>query len=68
MSVVTNYNFAHRGLVAFSLVFVYLFLKIIFFVIFCIFFALTMKISGMSLHAMEFDNFFFPFVRLLGEW
>lgn len=30
MSVVTNYNFAHRGLVAFSLVFVYLFLKIIF--------------------------------------
>lgn len=30
MSVVTNYNFAHRGLVAFSLGFVYLFLKIIF--------------------------------------
>lgn len=52
MAVVTNNNFAHTGLVA----------------SFCIVFILTMKTSAMSLHAMEFDNFFFSFVKLLGEW
>lgn len=52
MSVVTNNNFAHTGLVA----------------SFCTVFVLTMKTSAMSLHAMEFDKFFFSFVKLLGEW
>lgn len=45
-------NFTHTGLVA----------------SFCIVFILTMKTSGMSLHAVEFDNFFSPLVKLLGEW
>lgn len=52
MLVVTNNNFANTRLVA----------------SFCIVFVLIMKISGMSLHAVEFGNFFFPFVKLLGEW
>lgn len=52
MLVVTNNNFANTCLVA----------------SFCIVLVLVMKISGMSLHAVEFDIFFFPFVKLLGEW
>lgn len=63
MSVVTNKSFAHRGFIAFFFRFLFCFI-----VSFCIFFSLTMKISGMNLHAMEFDSFFFPFVKLLGEW
>ena len=52
MSVVTNNNFAHTGL----------------FASFCIVFILTMMTSGMSLRPVEFDHFFFPFVKLLGDW
>lgn len=52
MSVVTNNNFAHTSLAA----------------SFCTVFILTMKSSDMSLHAVESDNFFFPFVKLLREW
>lgn len=29
---------------------------------------LTMKTSSMSLYAVEFENFSFPFVKLLAEW
>lgn len=68
MSVVTNISFACKGFIAFSLVLFLFLFCFVFFVSFCSFFALTMKISGMGLHATEIDSFCFPFVKLLGEW
>lgn len=51
-SVVTNNNFAHTSVVAF----------------FFIVFILMMKTSSMSLHVVEFDNFFFPLVKLSRQY